>query len=206
MGSSKRKKIRGDAEAAATGNSEDGSPAPGGRVRRLGGRRPVLRAVSIFVALMALFHAIDYTPIGKGDARRAYILQTARASGAILNLFGEDATVTNNSIRSSRFSVQVVRGCDALLPTAAFVSAVVASPVALWPKLLGIMIGTASLLVINLLRIVSLFFIGIHFPNAFHLIHFEVWQAAFVVLAIVAWAIWVQWATRDRPVPAHATA
>jgi exosortase/archaeosortase family protein len=166
----------------------------------------VLRAVTVFVGLMALFHAIEYTRLGKGDLRRAYVVRIAQASAAILNVFGEDATVTDNSIRSSRFSVQVVRGCDALLPTAAYVSAVIASPVAIGPKILGILVGTASLLAINLIRIVSLFFIGIYFPNAFHMIHFEVWQALFVVLAIVAWAIWVQWATRERPAASHARA
>jgi hypothetical protein len=30
--------------------------------------------------------------------------------------------------------------------------------------------------------------------------HYDLWQAAFIVLAIVAWAIWVQWATREKAV------
>jgi exosortase/archaeosortase family protein len=57
-------------------------------------------------------------------------------------------------------------------------------------------------MLINLLRIVSLFFVGVYYPNAFNMIHEGVWQAAFVVLAIVFWAVWVQWATRkDRERP-----
>ena len=52
------------------------------------------------------------------------------------------------------------------------------------------------LLLINLVRLVSLFFIGVYWPKALDVMHEDVWQAAFIVLAIVLWAIWVQWATR----------
>ncbi len=79
----------------------------------------------------------------------------------------------------------------------------VASPVAWRAKLPGLLIGTVSLLVINLIRIITLFAIGVHFPRAFHLIHFEVWQALFIALAIIFWAIWVQWATKPGRAEGH---
>ena len=91
-----------------------------------------------------------------------------------------------------------VRGCDALDPAAAFVAAVVASPVSVWMKVPGIVVGTLALLLMNLVRVVSLFFVGIHFPSAFEMMHKEVWQASFIVLAVLFWVIWVQWATRGR--------
>ena len=94
----------------------------------------------------------------------------------------------------------IVRGCDAIEPVAAFTAAVFASPVSFWLKIPGVVVGALALLLINLARLVSLFFVGIYFPAAFDLIHMDVWQAAFIVLAICFWAIWVQWATRGPPV------
>jgi exosortase/archaeosortase family protein len=55
-------------------------------------------------------------------------------------------------------------------------------------------IGPLVLLVTNLARIVSLYFVQIHWPSAFELLHVEVWQAAFIFLAVVLWIVWARWA------------
>jgi exosortase/archaeosortase family protein len=78
------------------------------------------------------------------------------------------------------------------------VAAVIASPVRFARKIPGLAIGVPSLLAINLLRVVSLFYIGVHHKEIFERVHYEIWQAVFIVLAVVFWAIWVQWATRRR--------
>ncbi len=75
--------------------------------------------------------------------------------------------------------------------------AVLASPVSLWAKIPGLLVGWICLPVINFLRLVSLFIIGISFPAFFDVVHEHIWQAVFVVLAIVFRAIWVQLATRS---------
>lgn len=166
----------------------------------LAAKRPVLRAVLIFLALLAAFYTFEFTHLARGPARRAYLQWIANTSARILTLMGHDAKADGTDIDSPQFSVKIVRGCDALDPTAAFIAAVIASPVSLWTKIPGLLLGTASLLLINLVRVVSLFFIGIHFPAAFKTMHHDVWQAVFVVLAVVFWFVWVQWAT-SRPAP-----
>ncbi len=162
------------------------------------GMRPVLRAVTIFCVLMGAFYAFEFTKVAKGNLRGAYLKLIARASGGTLAVLGYDTTVDGVSVSSPRFSMNIVRGCDATDPAAAFVAAVLASPTSVWAKIPGIAIGTLALLTINLLRVVTLFFVGIYFPSAFETMHQGVWQASFMVLAIACWAIWVQWATRER--------
>ena len=109
-----------------------------------------------------------------------------------------DPRDAGRTITASGFPVQIVRGCDGLEPIAAFVAAVAASPVSVLAKVPGIMIGAVCLWLINLGRIISLVLIGVHFPKAFDAMHQEVWQAAFIVLAIGFWAIWVQVVTRKK--------
>lgn len=152
---------------------------------------------------MGLFYGFVHNPANETTAIRSYLALIARAVGGILDLFGYEATVTETVVYTPRFSLEIVRGCDAIEPTAIYLAAVLASPVGVWAKLPGILIGTAVLLLINLIRIVSLFFVGVYYPSAFRMLHEEVWQAAFIVLAIAFWAAWVQWATRkgrQRPV------
>lgn len=156
----------------------------------------MLRAVLIFAVLMCAFYTIDYTPFLTSGVLASYLALIAIASMDLLNLLGFDVTVAGTSIYSPGFSVQIARGCDGLEPVAAFIAAVLASPVPLRMKLPGILIGSSSLLVLNLFRVVSLFLVGTYFPNAFDLMHHELGQAAFIVVAVAFWAVWVTWATR----------
>lgn len=176
---------------------------PPNTIRWSADKRPVVRAVVIFAVVMGGYYALDFTPFFGSQIRQWYLEQIASTTAGILNLLGHDATTYGTSIRSSQFSVKIVRGCDALEPVAAFVAAVFASPVAFRLMVPGVLVGVVSLLTINLLRIVSLYFIGIHFRAAFDMMHYEFWQAVFIVLAIAAWAIWVQWATRAGKSQSH---
>ena len=94
--------------------------------------------------------------------------------------------------------MEIVRGCDAIEPVAVFSAAVLASPVLMSRKLSGSLVGAVVLQLINFFRLVTLFFIGAYSRTIFDVLHESVWQAAFVLLALVFWAIWVQWATRAQ--------
>jgi len=171
-----------------------------GWANRLGEKRPVLRFLVVFALLMGVFYAVFLLPPNRypriGHAFEAYLSCYARMAGWVINLFGENATVIGQNIASSRFAVQVVRGCDAMDATAMLVAAIVASPVSIRRKMPGILAGVLLLAVVNLLRIVSLFYVGIYWPAAFNTIHFHVWQPVFIVLAVGGWLMWAVWARK----------
>jgi exosortase H (IPTLxxWG-CTERM-specific) len=125
-------------------------------------------------------------------------LQEANAamSAAVLNVFGEGASADGTSLRSKRNSVNIAHGCDAIEPIALFVAAVIAFPSPWLTKLPGLLIGTLMLTALNIVRIVSLFYIGIWNPAWFDRMHEDVWQPAFIVLALFFWVVWALWATK----------
>jgi exosortase H (IPTLxxWG-CTERM-specific) len=174
-------------------------------------KRPVLRFVAIFGLLMAVFYGVFYTPPDQapGLARvfQWHLSRYADASGAMLNLLGYGVTVTGTRIHAPRFSVEVVRGCDAMEAMAMFVAAILAFPARPKAKLWGILIGLPCLAALNLVRIVSLYVIGLHFHSIFETAHLGVWQTVFILATIVLWFVWAHRATRPstthaRPVPA----
>ncbi len=61
-------------------------------------------------------------------------------------------------------------------------------------------IGALLLLALNLVRIVSLFLIGVYSPRIFALMHIDVWQALFIFFAVLFWILWLLWATRSQVV------
>lgn len=161
-------------------------------------RRRVLRSVAVFVIVMGGFYAVVHNPARPLRVFEGYHHAIAVVSGGVLTVFGYDVTIEGAQIStaSPRFSVGIVQGCDAIEPLAAFLAAVIATPVGLVPKAVGATVGAAALLTVNLFRIISLILIGMYAPKALDVMHEDVWQALFIVLAIAAWAFWVRWATK----------
>ena len=66
--------------------------------------------------------------------------------------------------------------------------------------------GTAVLMLINLVRVVTLYYVGVWWPRVFNVVHVDVRQAVFIFLAISLWVLWARWATLNRSEPSHAAA
>lgn len=145
---------------------------------------------------MGLFYALIHSPY-VGDAPfQPYLVLLAKITSGMLWLLGQGTSSVESTVNSAEFSMQIIRGCDAIEPVAAFAAAVLASPLPARAKVPGVLVGMLVLLAINQVRLVSLFLVGVYFPSAFDFIHLDVWQAALIVLAVCCWAIWVQWAMR----------
>ena len=164
----------------------------------LAGRKRVFVFLVIFGLLMAGFYAfIGFVPVYNHKILPAYHRFIASASSEILSYLGENATVVDVSIISPRFSVRVIRGCDAVEATGLFMCAILAFPAGLVQKFAGIIIGAFALAVLNFVRIVSLFLIGIHLPRMVDFMHIEVWQGLFIIFAVILWVFWLLWTTRN---------
>ncbi|MEE9297366.1 MAG: hypothetical protein V3W34_20705 [Phycisphaerae bacterium] len=156
----------------------------------------MLRFVVLVSVMMGLYYAVVSTAIFHERLFPAYLRVNADASAGILRLLGHRATATGELVASPEYSLTIAKGCDAIDPSVLFAAGVLAMQVPLVSKLPALVIGVSSLLIINLIRIVSLFYVGIHFPKAFNIMHVDVWQPVFILLAITFWAIWAVWATR----------
>lgn len=193
---------RGD-NAPASNNDRPGGRSPGNAGRRgwIYAKRPVLGFVLLFGVFMGGFYACTFPRVINKKLIPAYMRLNARASTAIINVFGEGATNKGTSISSpNRFSVDIRHGCDAIAPTALFIAAVLAFPASLRSKLPAVLVGAVLLAVINLARIVTLFFTGIYYPKWFEAAHVDVWQPFFILLALALWVVWACWATRSKVV------
>lgn len=173
--------------------------------RRRKRSRPVLRFVVLFALFLGLFELAFIVPAVKNGLFPAYLRLNAQASGALLSIF-EDSVVTRGNSIAGRYSLTIERGCDALDPSALFLAGVLAFPSALMAKLPGMLIGTFCLMALNLVRIVSLYYVGVYIPGWFHIMHVDVWQAAFILVAIFFWVLWALWAIRKDVPNANATA
>ena len=167
-------------------------------------RRPVLRFFLFFCPVLGAFYLSWLTPFFQNTFFPAYLRLNADVSAKILALVGQDAASSETTVFSTRFAMEIKRGCDAIEPSAIFVAAVIAFPAPLRRKVVGMLAGALCLAVINVIRIVTLFVVGVYFPKVFHVIHVDAWQALFIVLTLFLWVVWARWAIPRTAVPADA--
>ena len=116
---------------------------------------------------------------------------TATWTSKAINLFGGSTTVSGTLIISDNFVANVVAECTAIGPIILYIGAVVAYPASKRAKLAGVAAGAVVLTAVNLVRIISLFWIGEAYPEYLDVAHLLVWQTAIILLAIIMWLLWV---------------
>jgi exosortase/archaeosortase family protein len=124
-----------------------------------------------------------------------YLAGTAWLASGLLHWIGIESRASDTTVLSTKYSLTVAENCSALEFVLFFVSAVLAFPTAWnrkWPGL-----GAPFLLIplVNLLRVASLFTIGSRFPRWMDVAHVEIWPLALIVITLVGWLTWIQWAT-----------
>jgi len=123
----------------------------------------------------------------------------ALISSAILNVFGQDTVVVGTTVQSSLFGISVVTACTGIFITGLFLIAVAAFPTRWLAKLIGAGIGIGGIFVVNIVRLVSLYFIGVHWPGFLDQAHQLIWQSLLIVIAVALWLLWAgRWAYAPR--------
>ena len=115
---------------------------------------------------------------------------TARIVSSILNHLGQKTEVIGTTVASARFSIAVVAACTGLFLTAVFLAAVAAYPARWLAKLLGAGLGLAGIFTLNVVRLVSLFYIGVYFPRYVDQAHLLIWQSLLIVFSLFLWLFW----------------
>lgn len=157
-------------------------------------RRAQLRTALTFAALAAVFWTAYYFPFDKNGAvprlYASYLEDYARLTGAVIGLFDPTARVAGNEI-AGRFAMRVSHDCDATQVILLFWAAVLSYPATWKHKALGMLAGTAAIVVVNVLRLCTLYYLGEVWQSAFEYAHEELWPlllSAFVLVAFMVWA------------------
>ncbi|PWB80191.1 MAG: exosortase H [Candidatus Methylomirabilota bacterium] len=157
-----------------------GSSAPSNRAIW----RTVLLFALYLVGLFGLLYGLDRQLV---DPFTRGIAQLTRV---ILWLGGIQATVQDKVVGTPAFAVAIQNNCNAIYETALFASAVLAYPATWRQRLSGVLLGGVILYAVNVLRVLSLIYVGSHFRAYFDAAHVYIWQSLFIVFALGLWLYW----------------
>jgi len=161
-----------------------------------GARRRSLGFLLRFVVLLVAFYLI----VASHPVNDAVIVPftgwIARASGKVLNVLGERVTVAGTEIQASGFGVNIENGCNGVETALLLAAAVLAFPARWGQRLLGFFLGFLAIQFVNLIRVVSLVWIGRHRPALFDSSHTVIWQSAVVLFGVLLFLFWASRQTR----------
>ncbi|HMJ15869.1 MAG TPA: archaeosortase/exosortase family protein [Polyangiaceae bacterium] len=170
------------------------------------GWRFLFRAIVLMCAFYALVHYPHEPDSALQRVLNAESRLQAHAAGFLVRLFDSRASVQGTVIHG-RFPLQVIKGCTSMDVQALFAGTILAFPAGWAPRLLGVVAGGSALILINIVRIASLYFVGAHLHDSFDFVHEELFPLVLVVAAcgcLLAWFAWTGRTPRDRAAAALA--
>jgi exosortase family protein XrtM len=173
--------------------------AVSGTARTIDSRQAQLRFALAFglasVGLIALFEHPFTGGSWPDEARWHYLRIYARAAGAVIALLDPVVTVKGFLIHG-RYSMIIGVGCDAADTLALIIAAVLAFPASWRSRLIGIMLGVSAVTIANMVRICSLYFVGVAKPDLFEVAHHDIWPFVLLVVTGLVFLRWARWAER----------
>jgi exosortase H (IPTLxxWG-CTERM-specific) len=111
-------------------------------------------------------------------------------SSFLINLFGGTSFVNGTHLSTPQFGINVVDGCNGIYATAILLSGIIAYPSRIKHKMIGILLGFIAIFAVNLVRVISLLYLGQSYPDIFKELHVFIWQPVIIIWAIYIWYVW----------------
>ena len=144
--------------------------------------------------MLAVLFGLELTPI----AQRYFVVPWTDALAAIsarlVTIFDPVVTASGNVLQSGAngFAVSIEAGCNGVEATLVLAAAMLAFPAPWRRKLGGLAIGILAVQGLNVIRVISLFYLGQWNYRVFEWAHLYVWQALIMLDVLVVWLVWVR--------------
>lgn len=149
------------------------------------------------ICLIVGFALVEVPLVNRGIA--AFTRSLVTVCGGLIHVFGGNAVISGTVLQNSvnGFGVSVENGCNAVNVTILLWAAILTYP-ALWAsKLKGLAVGTLILHAVNLLRIITLFYLGQYNRSWFDFAHYYLWESLIVLDTLAIFWFWAAFVRRS---------
>lgn len=162
------------------------------------------RFLAVFAAIVLGLFAAELTPPVQAAIVLPWTHVLVVVSGSLVGLFDADVAVMGKVLQSTSngFAISIEAGCNGVEAGILLIAAVVAFPASWSQRAVGLAVGLASVQALNVVRVVSLFYLGQWSLHAFNWAHLYAWQALIMLDVLGVWLLWIRWLPRPAPVAA----
>ena len=164
-------------------------------------RQPMTRFVLIFGVLLVSLFVFYLLPWGQDYMATPITSAVAKVSVTVMKLFDQNVMSEGIAIhdRVSGQGIQVVAGCNGMEAVIILFAAVFAFPATFRQKIIGFVAGFFAIHLLNIVRIISLYYLARYSMTWFEWFHLYVWQMLIILDALVVWLLWLRWINKSKP-------
>ncbi len=157
-----------------------------------------------FLVLQAVLFGAELTPWAQEYFVVPWTNTLAALSARLVTFFDSNVIATGKVLQSTAngFAVSIEAGCNGVEATIVLVAAILAFPAPWKHRFLGLVAGILAVQGLNVIRVISLFYIGQWNIDVFQWAHLYVWQALIMLDVLIVWLLWVRTMPGVRTTPA----
>ena len=155
-----------------------------------------------FLIMQAGLFGLELTPWAQKWFVVPWTDTLAAISAGIVKVFDPHVVSHGKVLQNTTngFAVSIEAGCNGVEATIVLIAAILAFPASWKRKLIGLAAGIVAVQGLNIVRVISLFYLGQWNFNAFEWAHLYVWQALIMLDVLIVWLLWVRTLPRGAPV------
>ena len=154
----------------------------------------MVRFSVLFAVILVTLFAAELTP----PVQRVVVLPwtdtLAHISAGLIMPFDAHVAASGKILQSTSngFAVSIEAGCNGIEAAIILIAAMLAFPAPWKHRAIGIVVGLSAVQVLNIVRVISLFYLGQWNMKAFEWAHLYLWQALIMLDVLIVWLVWIR--------------
>ena len=163
----------------------------------------MLRFFILFVVILVALFAAELTPPVQSAVVLPWTEALARISAGLITLFDSHVVAFGKILQNTTngFAVSIEAGCNGIEAAIVLIAAMLAFPAPWKHRVIGIFTGLFAVQVLNIVRVISLFYIGQWNMKVFEWAHLYLWQALIMLDVLLVWLVWIRMLPPPPPPP-----
>ncbi len=154
----------------------------------------MLRFLIAFLAILVTLFAAELTQPVQSAVVLPWTETLVHISSGLITLFDAHVAVYGKVLQSTRngFALSIEPGCNGVEAAIILIAAMLAFPAPWKHRGIGIFAGLFAVQALNVVRVISLFYLGQWSIKVFEWAHFYLWQALIMLDVLIVWMIWIR--------------
>lgn len=154
----------------------------------------MLKFFIIFIIILVSLFTAELTEPVQNAIVVPWTKVLTQLSAAIITLFDSNVLSFGKIIQNTTngFAVSIEAGCNGIEAAIVLIAAMLAFPAPWKHRIVGILVGLFAVQSLNIVRVISLFYLGQWNMDAFNWAHLYLWQALIMLDVLIVWLVWIR--------------
>lgn len=166
------------------------------------------RFVLIFLTVLVCLFTLEMQTSVQHNVIEPFTSALAAISAGIILPFDSEVLSYGKVLQfgPNGFAVSIEAGCNGVEATIVLIAAVVAFPATWRARVMAIGLGFMAIQLLNIVRIISLFYLGNWNLDIFSWVHLYLWPALIMLDVLIVFIVYLRYLSRQAGPEQHATA